>query len=86
MANTAQPMKKTTRLDAVTVRARKMSSGTSGLREKRASIATNAPSRTRPAPIVPSVAAEPQPLTSVRTIPKVTSTRPAVTVKAPSRS
>jgi len=65
---------------------RKIRSGTSGRPAKRASIATKAASRAKPPPARSSVGADSQPLTSVRTIAKVTSTSPAVTVSAPATS
>ena len=85
IANTEQPSRKTTRLAAVSVRERKIPSGTSG-RGARRSMKRKRTSSAMPAAATSSVAADVQPLTSVRTMAKVSSTRPAVTLSAPATS
>ena len=69
----------------MSVRERKIPSGTSG-RGARRSMKRKSASSARPAPATSSVAADVQPLTSVRTMAKVSSTRPAVTLSAPATS
>ena len=54
-------------------------SGISGRGEKRPSIARNTPSSASPIAIGTSACAEPQPWSSVLTMPNVSSMRPAVT-------
>ena len=86
MANTAAPRKKTTTLAALSVREANIRSGISGRAASRPSIVRKRASSARPTAIRPSVANEPQPLTSVRTMANVRTIRPAVTVSAPARS
>ena len=63
-----------------------MRSGINGAFANRPSIATNAASSTMPAAIRASVGIEPQPVTSVRTIPSTRSDSPSVAEIAPARS
>ena len=69
MANTEAPSMKTTTLAPLSVRDRKIRSGTSGRVDSRPSMTRKTPSSASPAARVASVVNEPQPLTSVRTIP-----------------
>ena len=86
MANTAEPRKKTTMFAADSERDLNVASGTSGRSDHRPSMSRNSASSANPTAIGTSTAAEPQPSVSVRTIPNVSSTSPAVTVTAPSTS
>jgi hypothetical protein len=69
MAKIEAPRKKTTMLAPASVRERQTSSGISGRLDRRPSMTRKTPISARPAPIAPSVSAEPQPFTSVRTMP-----------------
>ena len=69
MANIAAPSRNIVRLAPVSVREAKMRSGMSGALASRPSISRNTPISASPAAIVTCVAAEPQPCTSVSTIP-----------------
>ncbi len=63
-----------------------MRSGINGALAKRPSIATNAANSTTPAAITANVGIEPQPVTSVRTMPSTSNDNPSVAVTAPARS
>ncbi len=76
----------TTMLAARSCPTRKIDSGTSGACATRASTYTNELSSTTAVAIGTSTPVEPQPSVSVRTIPKVRATSPAVTSTAPATS
>lgn len=80
------PRQKATTLAPDSARERKIRSGTSGAAARRPSTSRKSPRSAAPAAIGPSVAAAPHPWRSLLTMPYVTSTRPAVTLRAPRRS
>ena len=86
IANTEDPSRKTTRFAAVSVRDEKIRSGTSGRRARRSMKTKATSSAAARRADEHGVCGDPQPLTSVRTIAKVSTTRPAVTDSAPATS